>query len=52
MIAALGRAVEKGIPILDPEYLAHICSLDLQEILEGTIEIPLFEERLHILKEV
>lgn len=52
MIAALGRAVEKGIPILDPEYFAHICSLDLQDILEGTIEIPLFEERLHILKEV
>lgn len=51
LIAALVKAIEKGFPILNFEYLKRISERDLKEIFKGNIEIPLFEERLKILRE-
>lgn len=52
MIQALGRAINEGKPILDIKFLSELKSEELQKILRANIEIPLFEERLEILKEV
>ena len=52
MLAALSRALEEEYPILEGEYLAGITQSDLKRILRGNIEIPLFPQRLNILREV
>ncbi|MFH1072213.1 MAG: queuosine salvage family protein [Nanoarchaeota archaeon] len=52
MMASLGRAIEQGIPLLDSDYIANMQREDLEEILEGNVEIPLLDERLSILHEV
>ena len=52
MIAALGKAVDSGIPILEAEYLANTAKEGLMEVLRGNVIIPLFEERLRILREI
>ena len=51
MMAALGRAVESGKPILDTNYLAGMGRKGLEGILRGNIEIPLLDERQRILNE-
>ncbi|MFH1657509.1 MAG: queuosine salvage family protein [bacterium] len=51
MLAAIIRAVENGILILEAEYLSNLSPEDLAKILEGNITIPLFSERLRILRE-
>ena len=51
MIASILRAIERGLPILDAEYLATLSRDDLLEILKGNVIIPLFDERLKILRE-
>jgi hypothetical protein len=54
--AALRRAVEEGKPVWDARYLSNIDSQELASIFRGlsaeTPEIPLFEERLRIAREV
>lgn len=52
MIACIGKAIERGIPILNAEYLANLTKEKLQEILNGNTEIPLFQERLNFFREV
>jgi hypothetical protein len=52
MIACIGRAIEEGIPILNPYFLKDIKSEDLAYILRGNTTILLFEERLNILREL
>lgn len=52
MIAALGKAVENNIPILDPRYLARLSEENFEKISKANIKIPLFNERLKILKEL
>ena len=52
MIAALGRAFEEKAPITDFRYLAEMPESDFKEILRGEGTIPLFENRLKILREV
>jgi len=52
MIGAIGRAIENKFPILDAKYLTNINESDFSKILEGNVQIPLFEERLNILREV
>jgi hypothetical protein len=51
MIAALGRAMDENIPILDFSYLADISKENLENILRANTQIPLFEKRLEFLKE-
>jgi len=52
MLAALGKAIENGYPILNSSYLSQISENDFGEILKGNVEIPLFYERLNIIREI
>lgn len=52
MIASLGKAIENNIPIFDMKYLSNISEEDFEKIVKGNIKIPLFEERLKILREI
>lgn len=52
MLRALKAGIESGFPLLDPKYLATIPEDDLQRILEGNIEIPLFQNRLQLLRDL
>ena len=51
LAAGLKRAMESGFPVTDPEYLSRISTEDLTRIFAGEGTIPLFDERLHNLKE-
>lgn len=52
MMRALKRAVDEGYDILSPEYLANIPEPDLQQIFRANVAIPLFSERLRLLREL
>jgi len=52
MHASIGKAIESGKPILNPEYLSEIPKKDLQDILSGNTDIPLFDERLNNIREI
>ena len=52
MIAALGRAIKEGYPILDFNKCADISENDFKQILRGNVQIPLFQERMNILKDI
>jgi len=51
LLASLVRAIEKGFEILNLKYLVRIPEKDLRGIFSGNTEIPLFKERLKILRE-
>ena len=51
VIGCLRRARDNKIPILKAKFLARINEEELKEILKGNVLIPLFEERLKILRE-
>ena len=51
LAAALKRAVEEGVPIINPSFLMNLERADLRRVFSGEGEIPLFEERLRILRE-
>lgn len=55
LVAALTRAVKNGYPIHDPSWLANVAQEDVAAILspeKGHTEIPLFEKRVHNLREL
>lgn len=51
MIACLRKAIENKIPILRAKFLIKIKGKELKKIFKGNVAIPLFEERLKILRE-
>ncbi len=52
MVTALRRAIDSGTPVLDMQFLANITKGEFSDILQGNVEIPLFEERLKIIREI
>jgi len=52
MITAIRRALDEGKSILDAHYLANMSEKDLSDILRANVEIPLFEERLEIVRSI
>jgi len=53
MLGALARAAnDEGFPLYDGAYLATISASDARHILRGNVEIPMFRERVDILREV
>ncbi len=52
MISAIARAIENGVQILDAKFLSEITKFELENILKGNTQIPLFEERLNILRDI
>lgn len=47
---ALVSAINSNYPLLDAKYLSELPEKDLANILKGNIEIPLFQERLSLLR--
>lgn len=52
LFASLKEAIEKKYPLFDAKYLSEISEKDLKNILEKYQQIPMFEQRLNILREV
>ena len=52
MLRAVKNAIENGFNLLDPQYLANLPEKDLAKILKGNTEIPLFRERLNLLRQL
>jgi hypothetical protein len=52
MLASLGTAFDERVSLNDTAYLAEIPQADLQKILAGNVEIPLFSSRHKILQEI
>lgn len=52
MVACLKRAFDRGIPILEGDYLGEIRREELEEIFRGNIVMPMLDERLAIFHEV
>lgn len=52
MLRAVKNAIENGFDLLNPRYLEHLTKEDLAKILHGNTEIPLFQERLNLLREL
>ncbi len=52
MWAALKGAFERGIPVLDGDYLSKITVKEAEGIFNGKSQIPMLQERVDILREV
>lgn len=52
MVACLHRALGKGVPILEGAWAANVQRADLSAIFDGSIEIPMLDERVAVLNEV
>jgi len=50
--ACLGRAIDRGVPILNGDYLAKITHAELDSIFTGNIPMPMLDEKLGVLHEV
>jgi Potential Queuosine, Q, salvage protein family len=46
MIGCVKRAIDKGVPILDGNFLAKITRTDMESIFAGNIEMPMLDEKL------
>lgn len=52
MLACVHRAWTAGRPILDGAWLAAVTRHDLETLFEGSIEMPMLDERVAILNEI
>lgn len=52
LMTAIKRALDEGVPILDPKYLATLSRQDFEHILRANVPIPLLTERWKILNEI
>ena len=50
--ACLGRAIDRGVPILNGDYLRKITHAELDSIFTGNIPMPMLDEKLGVLHEV
>lgn len=51
LLRALRRGIAEGYPLCDANYLADLNRADLQNILRGEPDIPLFGDRLRMLRD-
>lgn len=51
LAASLKRAIENRVPLTRADYLARLTAQDLHGVFAGTGQIPLFDDRLHNLRE-
>ncbi len=52
VVASVHRAVTAGIPFLSGDYLASVTRSDLEQVFEGTIEMPLLDDRVELFNSV
>jgi hypothetical protein len=50
--ACLERAIDRGVPILNGDYLRKITRAELDSIFTGNIPMPMLDEKLGVLQEV
>jgi Potential Queuosine, Q, salvage protein family len=50
--ACIKRALDKGMPFLDGNFLARITRAKLNEVFKGNIEMPMLDEKLEVLRQV
>jgi hypothetical protein len=50
--ACIKRAIDKGVPFLDGNYLSRITRAELNHIFQGNIEMPMLDEKLEVLHQV
>ena len=48
----LGRAIDRGVPILNGDYLRKITHAELDSIFTGNIPMPMLDEKLRVLHQV
>lgn len=52
LFACMKRAIDRGIPILDGQFLAKITRPEMERIFAGNIELPMLDEKTQILHQV
>ncbi len=52
LFACMKRAMDRGIPILDGQFLAKIKRAEMKTIFAGNIELPMLDEKMQILHQV
>jgi hypothetical protein len=52
MLACVHRAFKAGEPILEGSWMASVTRADLARLFDGTIEMPMLDERVAILNEI
>ncbi len=52
MYACFDRAIATGIPVLEGSWMAAVTRPELNAVFDGTIEIPMLDERVTILNEI
>jgi hypothetical protein len=52
LFACMKRAIDKGIPILDGEFLAAVTRTEMETAFAGNIELPMLDEKMQILHQV
>ena len=52
VVACVHRALNAGIPFLSGDYLANLTRSDLEQVFDGTIEMPLLDDRVELFNSV
>jgi hypothetical protein len=52
LFACMKRAIDKGVPMLDGEFLAKVTRVEMETVFAGNIELPMLDEKLTILHQV
>ncbi|MCX6780621.1 MAG: queuosine salvage family protein [Candidatus Magasanikbacteria bacterium] len=52
LISAIDRGLSENMPLLDFKYCTTISREDFIKLLHGSVEIPLFEERLNFIRQL
>lgn len=52
VVACIHRALNSGVPFLSGEYLATVTRADLEKVFDGTIEMPLLDDRVELFNSV
>ncbi len=52
LFACMKRAIDRGIPILEGQFLAKITRSEMETIFAGNIELPMLDEKTQILHQV
>lgn len=52
LFACVKRALDRGVPFLDGEFLAQLTRPQMEEIFAANIELPMLDEKMQILREV
>jgi putative queuosine salvage protein len=52
LFACVKRALDRGTPFLDGEFLAHLTRPHMEQIFAANIELPMLDEKMQILRDV